>query len=93
MTPTNAPAGTPPMADDLTGTNTEKIDKLVSAVVEIKTTIRVTAWMVGFTLPFLVALLGFLVVRSYETSAKLDRMDERLGRIERLLEHGNRPPP
>lgn len=93
MSPTNAPAGAAPMADDFTGTNTEKIDKLIAAVVEIKATVRVATWLVGLFLPLLVAVLGFLVLKTFELSVKmeriegrLDRMDDRLGRIERLLE-------
>jgi hypothetical protein len=45
------------MADDFTGTNTDKIDKLVSAVVEIKTTLRdiekaagAVKWLLGIVI-------------------------------------------
>jgi hypothetical protein len=86
------------MADEFTGTNTEKIDKLIAAVVELKTTVRIGTWLVGLSLPFLVALVTVLVAKTFEMSSRLDRvdgrldrMDERLGRIERLLDK-NAPP-
>lgn len=70
------------MATDFTGTNTEKIDKVVGAVVELRTTVRLCLAAVGLGMPLILGLLTFLVVQSFSTSAKVDRLSDRLDRSE-----------
>ena len=68
------------VADDFTGTNTERIDKLIVAVVELRTTVRLLLTLVWVTLPLIVGLQVFLVVQSFRTEAKLDRLIDRVDR-------------
>ena len=71
------------MATDFAGTNTDKIDKLVGAVIELRTTVRLCLAAVGLGMPLVVGLLTFLVVQSFSTAAKLERLGDRIDRIER----------
>jgi len=72
------------MATDFAGTNTEKVDKVVGAVVELRTTVRLCLAAVGLGLPLIIGLLTFLVVQSFSTAAKVDRLADRLDRMERV---------
>jgi tRNA(Phe) wybutosine-synthesizing methylase Tyw3 len=74
------------MATDYSGTNTKRIDKLITDVVEIKTTLRMCSWVIGISVPFLVGLNVFLVARGYDNAAKLDRMQDRMERIEKAID-------
>lgn len=71
------------MATDFTGTTTEKVDKVVGALVELRTTVRLCLGAVGLGLPLIIGLLTFLVAQSFSTAAKVDRLSDRLDRIER----------
>lgn len=73
----------PDMTTDFTGTNTEKIDKLVASIVELRTTVRLCLAAVGVGVPLMIGLLTFLVVQSFSTAAKLDRVGDRIDQIER----------
>lgn len=73
------------MATDFVGTNTEKVDKVVAAVVELRTTVRLCLAAVGLGMPLIIGLLTFLAVQSFGTSAKVDRLSDRLDRIERVV--------
>ena len=73
------------MATDFTGTNTEKVDKVVGAVVELRTTVRLCLAAVGLGLLLIIGLLTFLVVQSFSTAAKVDRLGERIDRMEQRL--------
>ena len=66
------------MASDFTGSNSEKIDKLVAAVIELRTTVRLCLGIIGIGFPLMVGLLTFLVVQSFSTSAKVDRLSDRM---------------
>jgi hypothetical protein len=66
------------MATDFSGTNTEKIDKVVAAVIELRTTMRLCFAIIGIGLPLIVGLLTFLDVQSFSTSAKVDRLSDRM---------------
>lgn len=68
------PNGGGAMAIDFTGTNTEKTDKLVTAVVEQRTTLRLFLLAVGLGLPLLVGLQTSVVVELFRTTSKLDRL-------------------
>ena len=71
------------MSGDFTGTDSGKIDKLVAAMVEIKAALRFCLMIVGFGFgigfPLMVGLLTFLVTQSFSTSAKVDRLADRIG--------------
>ena len=71
------------MATDLTGTNTEKVDKLVGAIVEMRTTVRLCLAAIGIGVPLMIGLLTFLVTQSFSTAAKVDRVGDRIDRSER----------
>jgi hypothetical protein len=73
------------MATDFSGTNTEKVDKVIGAVVELRTTVRLCLAAVGIGLPLIIALLSFLVLQSFSTSAKVDRLSDRIDRVEQRL--------
>ena len=67
------------VAADFIGTNTEKVDKVVDALIELRTTVRLCLATVGFGVPLIIAILAFLVLQSFNTAAKVDRL-ERLER-------------
>lgn len=73
------------MATDFTGTNTEKVDKVVGAVVELRTTVRLCLAAVGFGMPLVIGLLTFVVVQSFGMSAKIDRLGDRIDRVEQRM--------
>ncbi len=50
------------MSTDFSGTNSDKIDKLVATTVELRTTIRICFAVLGIGFPLMVGLLSFLVV-------------------------------
>lgn len=70
------------MASDFSGRNTEKIDKLIAAVIELRTTVRSCLGVIAIGLPLIISLLAFLVLQSFATAAKVDRLSERLDRLE-----------
>jgi hypothetical protein len=68
-----------------TGTNTEKIDQLITAVVELRTTVRLCLAAVGLGVPVLLGLTVFLVTKAFDHAARLERLEDRLGRVEKTL--------
>jgi hypothetical protein len=70
------------MATDFVGTNSEKVDKLVGAMVELRTTVRLCLAAIGVGGPMVLGLLTFLVVQSFSTAAKVDRLGDRIDRLE-----------
>lgn len=70
------------MATDFVGTNTEKVGKVVGAVVELRSTIRHCLAAVGIGLPLMIGRLTFLVVQSPSIFAKLDRLTDQNDRME-----------
>ena len=64
---------------DFSGTNTEKGDKLIAAVIELRTELRTTLRLFfGFVLvcfPLVVGLQVFLVTQSFRNEAKVDRLN------------------
>lgn len=77
------------MATDFTGTNTEKIDKLVATIIELRTTIRICFGIIGVGFPFMIGLLTFLVVQSFSTASKVDRLNDRIATLEASFERMN----
>jgi hypothetical protein len=73
------------MATDFSGTNTERIDKVVTVLVELRTTVRLCLAAVGVGMPLVIGLLAFLVLQSFSTSAKVDRVSDRLDRMEQQI--------
>lgn len=74
------------MSSDFSGTNTEKIDKLVATTIELRTTLRICFAVVGIGFPLMVGLLVFLVVQSFSTAAKVDRLNETSTKFDRLTD-------
>ncbi len=70
------------MVTDLTGTNTEKVDKLIASIIELRTTVRLCLAAVGIGVFLMIGLLTFLVSQSFSTAAKLDRVGDRIDRLE-----------
>jgi uncharacterized membrane protein YbhN (UPF0104 family) len=66
------------MAPDFTGTNTEKIDKLVATIIDLRTTLRICFATIGVGFPVTVGLLTFLVVQSFSTASKVDRLNDQI---------------
>jgi hypothetical protein len=89
------------MSIDFTGSNSEKIDKLVGTIIELRTTMRICFAVVGLGFPLIVGHLTFLVAQSFSTLAKVDRLsdqiaatrndDLRLAERQDRLERPNRP--
>lgn len=73
------------MATDFTGTTTEKVDKLIGAMVELRTTGRLCLTAVGLGGPLIIGLLTFLVLQSFSATAKVDRLSDRLDQLERRI--------
>ena len=51
------------MSTDFSGTNSEKIDKLVVATIELRTTLRICFAIIGIGFPMMIGLLTFLVIQ------------------------------
>lgn len=71
------------MATDIIKTNTEKVDKLTGAIVEMRTTVRLCLAAIGIGVLLMIGLLTFLVTQSFSTAAKVDRIGDRIDRLER----------
>lgn len=74
------------MPDDYTGTNTEKIQQLILDVTTLIASLQIASWVIGISVPVLVGLGVFLVAKTYENSAKLDRIADQVDRMERNLD-------
>lgn len=68
---------------DFTGSNTEKIDKLVTVVIELRAMLKLCYYIIGAGFPLLILLLSFLVAKAYEASAKLDRLGDHIVYLQR----------
>jgi tetrahydromethanopterin S-methyltransferase subunit G len=86
------------VSSDFTGSNTEKIDKLVATIIELRTTLRFCFAIIGIGFPFMIGLLTFLVVQSFSTSSKVDRLSDQISmmktdyeRLSQRLEKIERP--
>lgn len=66
------------MATDFTGTDSEKIDKLIVTIIELRTTLRICFAIIGVGFPTMIGLLSFLVVQSFSTSAKVDSITDQI---------------
>ncbi len=66
------------MATDFVGTNTDKIDKLVATIIELRTTLRICFTIVGVGFPIMIGLLTFLVVQSFSNASKIDRLNDQI---------------
>ena len=66
------------MSTDFTGSNSDKIDKLVATIVELRTTSRICCAVIGIGFPLMVGLLTFLVAQSFSTSSKVDRLSDQI---------------
>jgi hypothetical protein len=73
------------MVTDFTGTNTEKVDKLIASIIELRTTVRLCLAAVGIGVPLMIGLLTFLVAQSFSTAAKVDRVGDRIDRLEHVV--------
>ena len=84
------------MSLDLTGTNSERIDKLIVAFVdfraEVRTMLRVAFWMTTVGIPLLVGLCVWLVTQSFGADARLEqnrvqlaRVDNQVSKLEQLI--------
>ncbi len=47
------------MATDFTGTNSEKIDKMVATIIELRTTLRICFAIIGVGFPLMIGLMYF----------------------------------
>jgi uncharacterized protein HemX len=74
------------MAIDITGTNTEKIDKLAAAVIELRATGRIIAFAMVLLVPIMAGGIGYLVSQNGTMSQRLAALEERTGQIEKRLE-------
>lgn len=74
------------MATDITGSNSDKIDKLVATIVELRTIVRICFGIIGAGFPLMIGLLTFLVVQSFVPSARLDRMADRYDTLSARIE-------
>ena len=71
------------MTVELSGTDAEKIDKLIVAIVELRTEVQLCMGIAALALPLMLGSLTFLAVQSINTGLKLDRTAERLERTAR----------
>jgi hypothetical protein len=78
------------MATVFSGTAGEKTDQLVTAMVALQTGWRFLLATVWVGLPMIGGLMVFLITQTFQHSARLERMEERLGRIEKTLERLDR---
>jgi hypothetical protein len=74
------------MAIDITGTNTEKIDKLAAAVIELRATGRIVAFAMVLLVPIMAGGIGYLISQNSTTATRLAALDERTSQIEKRLD-------
>jgi hypothetical protein len=74
------------MAIDITGTNTEKIDKLAAAVIELRATSRIGAFAQVLLVPIMAGGIGYLVSQNGTTATRLAGLDERSAQVEKRLD-------
>jgi hypothetical protein len=72
------------MSAAITGTNTDKIDQLIQQVAELRATLRIYTGIIAIGFPLLVALVTFLVTKTFDTSARLDQMSQRLDSLREI---------
>ena len=82
------------MSIDFSGINSDKIDKLVVRIIVLRTTLRICFAVIGLGFPLMIGLPTFLVVQSFSTAAKIDRLDDQItaarGDYSRLTERVDR---
>lgn len=71
---------------DFSGTNTEKIDKLVTTVIELRATLRFCYYIMGVGLPLVILLVTFLETEVFRTSGKIDRLTDHITSLERQVD-------
>ena len=76
--PIESAAGAAPMSTDFVGTNSDKIDKLVATVIELRATLRICFAIIGIGFPLMVSLLVFLVLQSFSNAFKVDRLTDQI---------------
>ncbi|HEX4589155.1 MAG TPA: hypothetical protein VH120_04460 [Gemmataceae bacterium] len=74
------------MAIDITGINTEKIDKLAAAVVELRATGRIVAFGMVLLVPIMAGGIGYLISQSSTSAARTAALEERTAQIEKRFD-------
>ena len=64
------------MPNDFSGTNTERIDKLVAAVIEMRTTLRIFAVATTIFAPMMMGLISFFVVQTFTSAAQIAKSSD-----------------
>lgn len=72
----------PPVADDFSGTNSEKIDKPVAAVTDLRANVRIFYWASGVALPALFGLMAYVVLTLGALNTKVEATGVRVGLLE-----------
>ena len=70
------------MATDSTGTNTEKVGKVVGSIIELRTTVQLLLAAGGVGLPVTTGLMVFSVTQAFKTEASVDRLSDCVERLE-----------
>lgn len=69
------------MPEEFSGTNTERIQKLVATMIDLGVTLRMCFGLIGVGVPLMLGLLIFLVVQSLSASAKIDRLSDQIAHV------------
>jgi septal ring factor EnvC (AmiA/AmiB activator) len=84
--PPPAAGGSGDMADDFTGTNSEKIDRLVSRVLVMEATLRVISRAAVVFVPSIIGLFCYLVINNHTLALRMERQAEKVEQIEKRLD-------
>jgi hypothetical protein len=74
------------MAIDITGMNTDKIDKLSAAVIELWASNRIVAFGMVLLVPIMAGGIGYLVSQNGTTASRLAALDERTAQMEKRFD-------
>ena len=86
--PPTAPGGTD-VGDDFTGTNSEKIDKLIGRVMEMRATLRSIYLIAVLFVPSIIGLFGYLVIHGHSLALRVERQAEKIEQVERQQRETN----
>ncbi len=73
------------MADEFTGTQGEKIDRLISRVLVLEASVRVFSRMAVVFVPSIIGLFCYLVINNHSLALRMERQAEKVEQIERRL--------
>jgi hypothetical protein len=72
-------------SSELTASNSERIDKLMTAATELQATVRLHVMLSYVVFPLLIGLLAFLAVTSFYNMSRIDRLTDKVTELDELV--------